>query len=185
MKTLIVYGTRYGATEGTAKEIAKTLRAEGFDVKVANAKKEKIKDLSEYELVVVGSGMQMGKWTGEAEDFLKKHGKELAQKKLALFASTMKSVSEREGKTEDVAKSRQMALEDKVVKYNLQPIALGFFGGVLDFNKMNMIFRRTFGFIRPELEKDGFKEHQPGVYDLRDWDEIRNWAKELAQKAKQ
>lgn len=184
MKTLIVYGTRYGATAGTAQEIANILRGEGFDVKVANAKEEKIKDLTPYDLIVVGSGMQMGKWTGEAEDFLKKHSKTLAQKKLALFASTMKAVSEREGKTEDVEKARKMALEEKVAKYNLQPIALGFFSGVLDFNKMNMIFRRTFGMIRPELEKDGFKEEPEGVYELRDWEEIRGWAKELAQKAR-
>ncbi|HLC00143.1 MAG TPA: flavodoxin domain-containing protein, partial [Candidatus Bathyarchaeia archaeon] len=59
MKTLIVYATRYGATAGTAEEIAKVLREEGFDVKVVNAKEEKIKDISEYELVVVGGGLQM------------------------------------------------------------------------------------------------------------------------------
>ncbi len=183
MKTLIVYGTRYGATAGTSEEIAKVLRGEGFDVKVVNAKKEKVKDISEYELIVVGSGMQMGKWTGEAEDFLKKYSKDFAQKKLALFASTMKAVPEREGKTEDVVKTRKMALDEKVTKYNLQPIALGFFGGILDFNKMNMLFRRTLGFIKPELEKNGFKEEPQNVYDLRDWEEIRVWAKELAQKA--
>ena len=45
MKTLIVYGTRYGATTGTSEEIAKMLRENGFDVRVANAKKEKIKDI--------------------------------------------------------------------------------------------------------------------------------------------
>ncbi|HEX9261708.1 MAG TPA: flavodoxin domain-containing protein, partial [Candidatus Bathyarchaeia archaeon] len=136
MRTLIVFGTRYGATTRTSEEIAKVLREEGFDVRVADAKEEKIKDISEYELVIVGSGMRMGKWTTEAEDFLKKFQKELEQKKLAIFASTMKTVSEREGKTEDVAKMRKDALEDKVSQYDLHPIALGFFGGVLDYNKM-------------------------------------------------
>ena len=68
--------------------------------------------------------------------------------------------------------------------YGLLPLASGFFGGVLDFNKMNIITRRTFGFIRPQLEKDGFKESPSGVYDLRDWEEIRGWAKELAVKAR-
>jgi hypothetical protein len=33
-----------------------------------------------------------------------------------------------------------------------------------------------------ELEAAGFKETRPGVYDTRDWNAIRNWAKELAQK---
>ena len=185
MKTLIVYGTRYGATTGTSEEIAKKLREKGFDVRVINAKKEKIRDISEYELVIVGSGMRMGKWTSEADNFLKKFQKELEQKKLAIFVSTMKTVSEREGKTDDVAKMRKVSLEEKVAQYNLHPIELGFFGGVMDFNKMGFFFRRTMGFLKPQLEKDGFKETEPDLYDLRDWDEIRNWAKELAKKARE
>ena len=78
-----------------------------------------------------------------------------------------------------------MELEDKVPKYNLQPISLGFFGGVLDFNKMNIITRKTVGFLRAQLEKDGFKESPPGVYELRNWEEIRGWSKELADRARQ
>jgi menaquinone-dependent protoporphyrinogen IX oxidase len=128
--------------------------------------------------------MRMGKWTGEADDFLKKFNLELGQKKLAIFVSSMKSVSECEGKTEDVASSRKVALEDKLIQFSLHPIAKGFFGGVIDFNKMNFLFRRTMGFLKPQLEKDGFKESPLGVYDLRDWDEIRSWARELAVKAR-
>jgi len=99
VKTLTVYGTRYGATAGTSEEIAKGLREEGLEVRVANVKNEKIKALSEYELVVVGSGMMMGKWTGEPDNFLEKFRKELERKRLAIFVSTMKTVSEREGRT--------------------------------------------------------------------------------------
>ena len=185
MRTLIVYGTRYGATASTSEEIAKLLGEEGFDVKVVNAKKEKIKDISQYDLIVVGSGMQMGRWTGETEDFLKKFQNDLPHKKVAIFVSSMKSVPEREGKQDELEKARKIDLDDKVAKYGLNPVAIGFFGGVLDFNKMNVITRRTFGFVKPQLEKDGFKESPSGVYDLRDWKEIRGWAKELSSKARQ
>jgi menaquinone-dependent protoporphyrinogen IX oxidase len=185
LKALIAYGTRYGATAGTSEEIGKILREKGFDVKIVNAKEEKIKDISGFDLIVVGSGMQMSKWVSEAEDFLKKFQKEFEQKRLALFVSTMKTVAEREGKTMEVAESRKVALEDKVAKYGLKPITLGFFGGVMDYNKMGFLMRKTMGLIKPQLEKDGFKEIEPGVYDLRDWDEIRNWARELAEKAQQ
>ena len=167
------------------RKLLRGLRTEGFDVKVVNVKDEKIKDISPYELIVVGSGMQMGKWTGEAEDFLKRFQDELSQKKLAIFVSTMKTVSEREGKLADLEKARKMSLTDIIEKHDLHPIAAGFFGGVLDFTKMNFVFRRTFGFIKPQLQKDGFKESEPGIYDLRNWEEIRLWTKELAVKAQQ
>lgn len=151
-------------------------------MKVVNVKEEEIKDISEYDLIVVGSGLRMGKWVGEVEDFLERFRKDLEQKKVALFVSTLKSVPEREGKAEEVAKLRKDELEDKVAKYGVTPIALGFFGGVIDYNKMGFLMRKTMAGLKPQLEKDGFRESAPGVYDLRDWDEIRSWAKELAEK---
>ncbi len=185
LKVLIAYGTRYGATSGTAEEIGRILREEDFEVKIVNTKEQKIKNISEYDLIVVGSGMQIGRWVGEAEDFLKRFQKEFEKKKLAIFVSTMKPVSEKEGKTEEVAKSRKVALEDKVSKYHLKPIALGFFGGVIDYNKMGFVTRKGMQYVKPVLEKAGFKEDQPGSYDLRDWNEIRDWAWQLATLAKQ
>jgi menaquinone-dependent protoporphyrinogen oxidase len=69
-RVLIAYGTRYGATAGTSEEIAKILREEGYEVKVANLKTENVDDISGYDLVIVGSGIPMGMWASEAEDFL-------------------------------------------------------------------------------------------------------------------
>ena len=62
-KALIVYGTRYGATTGTSEIIADTPRQEGFEVRVVDAKKDKVQSVSEFDLIIVGSGIQMGKWT--------------------------------------------------------------------------------------------------------------------------
>ena len=65
VKALIVYGTRYGATEMTSEEIADVFRQEGLDVKVVNLKNDKVKDIAEYELVTVGSGIQINKLSSE------------------------------------------------------------------------------------------------------------------------
>ncbi len=156
-----------------------------MEVKVVNAKEEKIKDISRYELIIVGTGVQMGRWTGDVENFIKRFQKELPNKKLAVFVSSMKSVPEREGKAEDLESTRKYDLDDKIAKYNLHPIATGLFGGVINFNKMNFIARKALGSIRDRLEKDGFAQTEPGVYELRDWEEIRGWAKELANKVQQ
>jgi menaquinone-dependent protoporphyrinogen oxidase len=185
LKTLIVYGTRYGATAGTSEEIANVLRGENFNVKVVNAKEEKVEGISEYELVVIGGGLQMGRVTSETEDFLKKFQKELAQKKVALFVSSaFKTVFEREGKTEELEKTRKTYLDDKAAKYCLAPIAVGLFGGIVDYNKMGIISRKAFGSMKARFEAAGFKESKPGVYDMCDWDEIRDWARKLVLKAR-
>jgi menaquinone-dependent protoporphyrinogen oxidase len=184
MKALIVYATRYGAPALTAQEIAKILHEEGFEVRVVDAKTEKIQDISEFDLVIVGGGLKMGKWTAETDAFLEHFQKDLAQKKVAIFVSSaMKSLFERQGKIEDLQKLRKQYLEDEVSKYHLNPIALGLFGGIMDKNKMGFIFRRTLGFLIKQFEEAGFKETSPGAIDTRDSEEIRKWTKELAQKA--
>lgn len=108
---------------------------------MVNAGKEKVKDVSEYDLVVVGSGMQMAKWTGAAEGFLKKFQKELSSKKVAIFVSSgAKALSEYENKTEELEKMKRQYLEDKAAKYNLHPISMIILGGVWDYNKMLFLF---------------------------------------------
>jgi menaquinone-dependent protoporphyrinogen oxidase len=182
-KVLIVYGTRYGATESTSAEIARVLQGEGLEVKVVSAKKEKVKDISPYDLIIVGSGMQMGKWTGEPEAFLNQFQKELANKKVAIFiSSAAQALIEHEKKTEEIEKNTKQNLEEKAAKYNLHPISLVTFGGVWDFNKMNFLFRKTLSSFKPRIEAAGFKEIKPGLYDTRDWNVIRTWAKDLAAK---
>ncbi|MHA2223105.1 MAG: flavodoxin domain-containing protein, partial [Candidatus Thorarchaeota archaeon] len=130
MKTLIVFCTRYGATASTSEEIANILRDEDFDVRVVNTKKEKIQTISNYELVLIGSGMKLMRWCGEAEKFLKKFQDELRQKKTAIFVSSgTRVIYKHEGDTETLEKEWKKNLEDKVEKYSLTPISLATFGG--------------------------------------------------------
>ena len=185
-KALIAYGTRYGATEMTSEDIADLFRQEGLDVKVVNLKDEKVKDISEYELVVVGSGIQIHKWTGEPEKFLKKFQKELAKKKVALFVccGSTEPLDDKVDKAESIEKARTKYLEEKAAKYNLQPIALGLFGGVYNFNKVPWLFGKFMQSIKPQLEAAGVPQTEPGLYDTRDLNAIRKWAKEVAQIVK-
>jgi menaquinone-dependent protoporphyrinogen IX oxidase len=179
---LIVYGTTFGATKGTSEEIARILREENFDIKIVNAQEEKIEDISKYELIVVGSSLANCRWNGQAEDFLKRFHKEFEKKKLALFVSSVAAIAEREGNMEEVAKIRKIALEDKISKYGLKPIMTGLFGGILNYNKMGWMSRKGMEVaFKSRLQKNGFKESEPGVYDLRDWDKIRSWTRELAK----
>jgi menaquinone-dependent protoporphyrinogen oxidase len=183
---LILYGTRYGAAASTSEDIAGVLRQEGFDVRVVNAKKDKVKDIAEYELVIVGSGIQINRWTKEPEKFLDKFQKELVKKKVALFVccGSTEPLDDKTDRAKSIENARTRYLEEKAAKYNLQPIALGLFGGVYNFNEVSWLFRKFMESIKPQLEEAGVKQTRPGLYDTRDLNAIRDWAKEIAQMIK-
>ena len=177
---LIVYGTRYGTAASTSEEIAKRLRQIGLDVRrVVNTKEEKVKQLTGYDLVIVGSGIQINRWTSEPEGFLKKYQKELASKKLALFVCCGSATNK--DKPEAAEKARQKYLEEKAIKYNLRPIAMSLFGGVYNYNNVPWYAKKAMEMDRPRVAV-AYRETETGVYDTRDWNAIRVWTEELAKK---
>ncbi len=181
-KALIVYGTRTGTAAITAQEIAQALQNKGIDSKVVDAKKEKIKSIADYDLIVVGSGIQMGRWTGEPEDFLKKYQKELASKKLALFVNCGSAAEKMNPDKPELAQNaRTKYLDEKAAKFNLKPVSCGFFGAIYNFNTMSWIMKKGMENERPKLVAN-YKEIQPGVFDTRDEGATQKWAEELASK---
>ncbi len=186
MKALIAYGTRYGATAGTAEEIAKILHENGLDARTANLKTESVQSILDYDLIIVGSGMAMGNWTGEAEEFVKKFQLDFGKKKLALFISSLNPIEEKKGKIDLVNRIHKIGIDDKISKYNLVPIAVGVFGGIINYPKISFILRKGMEVgYKADLKKFGFKEVEPNVFDLRDWDEIHKWTIEVAKKAQE
>ena len=181
MKALIVYGTRYGATASTSEEIATVLRDEGFNVRVVNAKNERVDNISDYELIIVGSGMKINRWTKEPEQFLNKFKGELQHKQVAIFVSSAtNAIYKHEGNIEELENAQQKYLNEKADKYKLNPIAKTIFGGVLNYDDMGWMARKTVGQLYRKYEAMGI-EKKDGVYDTRDWDTIRNWSRELAR----
>ena len=184
-KVLIVYGTRYGATKSTVEEIARVLQEEDFDVKIVNVKEEKVRSIAEFELVIVGSGMRMERWVSKVEGFLKKFNEELKKKKVAIFVSSGGlALMEHKGELEEIERVTKKYLEDKASKYALHPISMTMFGGVWDYNQMSKIFIKFLEAERENFIAAGFKETEPGVYDTRNWDDIRNWTRELVKKVR-
>jgi menaquinone-dependent protoporphyrinogen oxidase len=178
-KALIVYGTRTGTAAVTASEIAKTLQEQGLETKLVDAKKEKVKSIDEYDLIIVGSGIQIGRWTGEPEDFLKKFKNELASKKVALFVNCGSAAEKMNPEKPEVAtNAKTKYLDEKAAKYGLKCTGLGFFGAIYNFNTMSWIMKKGMEQERPKLAAN-YKETESGVYDTRDIEAIHKWTLEL------
>ncbi len=172
-KILVCYGTRYGSAGEIAENIGEILRNHGATVDIINLKKNKVKNLETFDLVVVGSGIQMGKWTKEPLQFLKKHPVILSRKKIALFVSCMTAA-----KPESCNQARRNYLDNIAADFpEIIPISMGLFGGLIDTSKGNILTKAIMQAIVKSFAEEG--EETPGRVDLRDWEQIRIWTEGL------
>ena len=173
-KILVAYGTRHGSAREIAKHIGETLTKEGHEVDVKRSSKSVAVD--DYDLVVIGSGIQVGSWAKEAKNFLRLNSSALKWKKTALYVSCG-DVLEEEKREESYKKY----LLDPAEKNGLEPVAYGFFGGSFDFTgKKGFMYNMFMKMIKGDFEKKGIPTE--GVYDFRDWPAITEWTKNLANE---
>jgi len=178
MKALVVYGTRGGATKQIADEIGKTLDEQGFAATVRNAKETRGIDVNAYDLVIVGSSVWATMWKRQATGFVKRNAKKLAGKKVALFSSGL--LGSEPAKADEARKS----IERQSAKFPaIRPLALAYFGGYVDFEHPPFFARPMATAMKKDLEKKGVAVGKS--YDTRDFAAIRNWAAEVAARAKQ
>lgn len=86
MKTLIAYGTKYGCTEKCAQNLSEKL-VEKADL--CNLKTVKDIDLSQYNKVIIGGSIYMGKIQKEVSKFCSNNLDALKDKKVGLFICCM------------------------------------------------------------------------------------------------
>jgi menaquinone-dependent protoporphyrinogen oxidase len=158
-KILVTYATRAGSTVEVAATVAEELRAEGATVDVLPIKI--VRDVNGYDAVVVGSAIRMGQWLPEAVQFVKTHRSTLAGIPTAYFLVSGFL-------REDTPEMRQKVLAFlDPVREILEPISIGLFAGKIDFSKLSWLDRTI-------AKAVGSPEG-----DWRDWEAIRNWAREL------
>jgi menaquinone-dependent protoporphyrinogen oxidase len=153
---LIAYASKYGSTREVAEAIAATLRERRLRVDVKAA--EDVDHLDEYAGVVLGGGIYMGRWHRNARGFAKVFEHELSELRVAVFAL---------GPVDDVPEHRagsEKQFRKAVEKLGFEPMASVVFGGAVDPRKLSFPFN-----------------HMPAA-DVRDWDQIRDWAVELAAR---
>lgn len=84
-KVLVVYASRYGATEEIAEVLAEELGARGVETQCRPV--EEAGDLDGYDAVVVGSAVYHGRWLDTARTFVHEHREVLASRPTWLFSS--------------------------------------------------------------------------------------------------
>ena len=152
---LVAYATKGGSTEQVALDVAGRLSAHGLvaDVRAVTS----VTSLGDYDGVVLGSALYMGRLHADARRFLHRHHDELAARPLAVFAMGPRTLE-----PDDVAGSEQQLAAGLAKEPALEPFATTVFGGVFD----------------PDAHH--FPLNRMPASDARDWDAIRRWADEVA-----
>ena len=159
MKTLVVYGTKSGCTEGIAERIGERIAASGSSVEVVSA--EKAPDPSAYDAVVVGSGVRAGTWHAPVKRWVEANAQALKERPVAFYTCGL--MITQEGKADEVR-----AYTDPIVQATgIEPVDVGLFAG--SFKPKEFSF----------AERTVLKLMKTPEGDFRDWDQIDAWADEI------
>ena len=156
-RVLVTYATKHGATAEIAEAIADELQKAGLAADCRPV--DEAGDLDGFDGVVLGSAVYMKRWRPEARRFLKRNARALGERPFWIFSSGPcgeRPDPEWAEPARTVKRAEELGARDHVV-----------FGGRLPLEPSNFMERAMVDSCPPESR------------DLRDWDEIRAWAREI------
>lgn len=180
---VLAFASNYGCTSEIATEIVKILEKEGIKTIVLDLKATRATQLPkeiEFQGVIIGSGVKINKWIKDARVFMEKNAHWLKDSNvvLGLYVCSAFAIVDRD-------KARKDYLQDVAGEYGLKPDIYEAFPGLLDFSKdskLGFLDKKMLKLAAKGIAKDtGIEFNEKGRNDLRDWEEIRQFAKSFAQ----
>lgn len=157
---IVAYATRTGSTAEIAETIARVLRARGLDVTVSRCAEAAA--ANQYDAVIIGSPLYLGRWLQEAVHYLESEAAAVADRPIWLFQSGPCGAG-----SEDEVANTPHRVKKLVQRLNLEEPAT--FGGRLD----PAWAVGPVGRWMAEGELAG---------DYRDWHRITAWAADKADQ---
>jgi menaquinone-dependent protoporphyrinogen oxidase len=165
-KILVAYASKYGATAEIAEKIGDGIGQAGFPVEIVPA--HRVRDLTPYQAVILGSAVYMGFWRKEAVQFLKTHEPALAERAVWLFSSGPTG----KGDPVQLTNGWRFPTGQQPIVDRIKPRDITVFHGYVNVNKLNF------------FEKWILNNVKAASGDFRDWDAIASWAGSIADDLK-
>ena len=158
MRVLVTAASKHGSTAEIASVIRAVLETEHVDAELVPP--EQVERIEGFDAVVLGSGVYAGHWLKPAKEFVERHEAELRERPLFLFSS---------GPVGEPPKPADEPAEIDTVDAATHPVDHQVFGGRLTPSQLG------------PFEKLIVKVVKAPMLDDRPWDEIADWAKEIAR----
>ena len=162
-QVLVAYASKYGATAEIAERIGQVLQEAGLPTEVVPA--GRVRDLTPYRAVVLGSAVYIFRWRREAARLLKALAAGPFAGPVWLFSSGPTG----EGDTDAFAEGAKLPKGLQPAAGAISPRDIAVFGGALDLTKLSSI------------EQWVMKRMNASANDIRDWEAIEAWAGGIAQ----
>ena len=154
-RILVAYASLAGSTQEVAEDIGKTLGERGFSVDVVPVLDEP--RVSDYQHVLIGSGVYGSKWRPEAVAFVEANQAVLSQVPVALFSVCLAGLVK-----DEATLSERLVIFDPV-RPLVNCVDEVLFAGKVDRRGVSLFLPGWLTRFFPTL-------------DFRDWDAIRSWA---------
>ena len=124
-KILVAYASKCGSTGEIAQVISEVINQAGLSVNVRRV--QDIKDLSDYQALVLGSAARMGKLLPEAIKFAEKNCSQISQLPTVYFTAGAAMITDR--------RQEASSYQDPLCQVR-EPFSKGLFTGKVDHTKM-------------------------------------------------
>ncbi|MDR3687279.1 MAG: flavodoxin domain-containing protein [Coriobacteriia bacterium] len=163
-KVLVAYASLCGSTAEIAEAAGQVLAAQGADVRVCDV--ADITTLDEYDAILLGTAIRMGRPVKPMRDFIRNHAHEVASRPNAVFSvgatprdRTPRAISEASHFVSPVVSA-------------VAPLSVALFAGKIDPTRLALPWRALIEHAEPGSRLS--------AGDWRDWDAIDAWVEEIA-----
>ena len=178
-KILIVYGTRFGSTEEVAEKMKEIFENTGLITDLIDLKQvpeSAWPSLKDYNGVLLGSSIKIGRWMKEPITFLKKNV-DFFKGELPFGIYVCSAYAADPEKRPEI---RQEYIGQKITDLSINVSIYDAFGGVIDLTSATRLGWTDKKIIGMVAKNDpNFKKNERN--DLRDWDQITDFGEKFAQ----
>jgi menaquinone-dependent protoporphyrinogen oxidase len=172
-KILIGYGTTEGQTARISERLAEVIRNQGFEARAVDLKRSTDVPLDDYDAVIIGGSIHMGKHEEPVRDFVQENRPSLERLPSAFFSVSLAAHGDMENARAYVENFEQQT--------GWRPVQIGLFSGALLYRQYGflkrLMMKRIVSSKPGNLSTDISRDHE-----YTEWDAVERFAEDFLNR---